>query len=405
MAYYNGAKITFGAQLNALQKSYVHDNFANALKGYKSGGAVGADDVSPIEHAVKVAVRTKNLIPYQYTNGTYTENGITFTDNGDGTITVNGTATANTINYFHFDASNPVILQRGIYTLSGAPSGSSYETYRIGIRYYKDGVKMETGVYDAPTSIEMDAFDVVYIVVCEGQTVENLVFKPQLESGTTATDFTKYVGDLSAVNVNQYGKNLCTPQQVYKGANRYSETVKDGRNCVACSDGTSFKNYGFPFEPNTQYTLSIDFAIINDNGYEGVSTYSNVISIYYTDGTRTPISDRGGCGWVHKVITTEIGKTIESIGMQVADYRTLVYIDVDTFQFERGTVGTEYEPYTVETTTANANGTIDGITSISPNMTLATDNNGVVLDMEYNRDINKAFDDITKAIISLGGNV
>ena len=38
----------------------------------------------------------KNLIPYPYVNTTMTKNGITFTDNGDGTITVDGTATADT---------------------------------------------------------------------------------------------------------------------------------------------------------------------------------------------------------------------------------------------------------------------------------------------------------------------
>ena len=35
----------------------------------------------------------KNLIPYPYSQTTKTENGITFTDNGDGSVTVSGTAT------------------------------------------------------------------------------------------------------------------------------------------------------------------------------------------------------------------------------------------------------------------------------------------------------------------------
>ena len=43
----------------------------------------------------------KNLIPYPYGQTTEVRNGVTFTDNGDGTITVNGTATSNT--YFIFN--------------------------------------------------------------------------------------------------------------------------------------------------------------------------------------------------------------------------------------------------------------------------------------------------------------
>ena len=41
-----------------------------------------------------VGDKTKNLIPYPYYETTLTRSGITFTDNGDGSITANGTATA-----------------------------------------------------------------------------------------------------------------------------------------------------------------------------------------------------------------------------------------------------------------------------------------------------------------------
>lgn len=45
-----------------------------------------------------------NKLPYPYTNTTKTENGITFTDNGDGTINIKGTSTAET--YFYFYSGN-----------------------------------------------------------------------------------------------------------------------------------------------------------------------------------------------------------------------------------------------------------------------------------------------------------
>ena len=37
--------------------------------------------------------KNKNFVTYPYASGTNTSSGVTFTDNGDGTITVNGTAT------------------------------------------------------------------------------------------------------------------------------------------------------------------------------------------------------------------------------------------------------------------------------------------------------------------------
>ena len=55
--------------------------------------------------------------------------------------------------------------------------------------------------------------------------------------------------------------------------------------------------------------------------------------------------------------------------------------------------------------TPTADGTVNGITSLYPSTTLTTDTECVLIDCEYNRDINKAFAELQQAIISLGGNV
>ena len=92
MAYINGSEILFSPKVTIgnTNKSL----FANALKGSASGEVVALNDVSPIEHELGVSVRSKNLLPYPYKDTTKTMFGITFTDNGDGSITANGTATA-----------------------------------------------------------------------------------------------------------------------------------------------------------------------------------------------------------------------------------------------------------------------------------------------------------------------
>lgn len=58
-------------------------------------------------------------------------------------------------------------------------------------------------------------------------------------------------------------------------------------------------------------------------------------------------------------------------------------------QVEEGDTATEYEPYTCETYTPNADGTVEGVTSLYPNTTLLTDA-GAVIECEYNKDTNKA---------------
>lgn len=56
------------------------------------------------------------------------------------------------------------------------------------------------------------------------------------------------------------------------------------------------------------------------------------------------------------------------------------------FQLEIGDTATTYEPYKSTEHTPTTNGTISGMMSTSPNMTILTDTEGVVIDCEYNVD-------------------
>ena len=66
---------------------------------------------------------SKNINGYPYDETTKSSNGLTFTDNGDGTITVSGTAGADT--QFICHNVNLKVLN-GTYKLLGCPSGGSY---------------------------------------------------------------------------------------------------------------------------------------------------------------------------------------------------------------------------------------------------------------------------------------
>ena len=72
---------------------------------------------------------------------------------------------------------------------------------------------------------------------------------------------------------------------------------------------------------------------------------------------------------------------------------------ISNIQIELGTVVTDYMPYVEPTEyTPNADGTVEGVTSLYPTTTLSTDTDGVTIDCEYNRDINKAFAALEAAI-------
>ena len=145
-------------------------------------------DISGKELALNVC--GKNLIPYPYRDTTKTLNGITFTDNGDGTITANGTATEEAVFYF-----NTMNLSVGTYFLSGCPVGGSHTNYRMQLA---DNT-WETWFIDLGDGTEVTLNKKVSltqfrIYIAKGATVNNIVFKPQLELGIAATDYEPYSG-------------------------------------------------------------------------------------------------------------------------------------------------------------------------------------------------------------------
>lgn len=72
-------------------------------------------------------------------------------------------------------------------------------------------------------------------------------------------------------------------------------------------------------------------------------------------------------------------------------------------QLEIGNQTTDYEPALPPITyTANEEGVVEGATSISPSLTFVADKETTI---KYNRDTNKVIEELTQAIISLGGNV
>ena len=127
--------------------------------------------------AIKVSCCGKNLLPYPWVETTKTQNGITFTDNGDGSLTISGTTTAET-NF---------ILQRGrdygsqpinAITTASATNGKYTVSKRI---FYNANSKV--------TSVNF----------IKNATVNETIY-PQVELGITATTYEPYQGQTASAN-------------------------------------------------------------------------------------------------------------------------------------------------------------------------------------------------------------
>lgn len=157
--YHNSAEITVSATTYADIQARVNNNVTveNAIIKPMLRLASITDDTwepySPtLEEANKQKITweangilgAKNLIPYPYSDATITKNRMTFTDNGDGSVTVNGTATASTSYYFtpidwYQDIIGRFILSSGGTELTNSfkmtiesPAGTNYNLENSG---------------------------------------------------------------------------------------------------------------------------------------------------------------------------------------------------------------------------------------------------------------------------------
>lgn len=382
-----------------------------------SGTAISANDVSEVNHHIDCSLSSKNLLPYSKFKPTQTINGITFTNNGDGSITLNGTATAEAI-FACIEETKAVSLKVGTYTLSGGLNSS----------IYLQGKVVENDIFSIFNKNEKSTFTFNYdfsfrfnIRVSSGTVCENVVIKPQLEIGTTATEYTPYVADVGGIEVSRYGKNLfdinLDPHSIHYAVRLVS--LNDGELTIKQNYNTAFASYNIAI-PNTKklvgktITISCDCKVgeggnnttvrvlwVNANGNSIAGT--DILYKPYVSSTEYQHISVSG------VVNAQPDESHDTLALMFYSNVTGTISDGEYYayfkniQIELGTTATAYEPYIKPTTyQSTADGTVDGIKSISPNMTLLTNNN-VVINANYLRDIDTYIDNLKTNVALTGG--
>ena len=368
---------------------YIGDNFANAIKGYaKSNGTVVVDDVSPIKHNMKVKLKSKNLLSYPYYETTKTANGVTFTDNGDGSITVNGTPTKDTTFFLFSDNSGASSLNIGEDAMLSANSGGGYydgyyitASYKVGngaMQYLSDG---GSGV--AITSEK--TVTGIYIVVKSGIVLNNITFYPQLERGMVVTEYEPYVDVKTANVIVPGGKNLLSYPYYETTKTANGVTFTDNKDGSITVNGTPTTNTNFVvFTKGSGDFIKFDETVMlcaNSGGgyYDG---YYMSVAYNIGDGATQYLTEPG----TGVAITSE--KAINGIFIVA---RQGYAINNVTFypQIEYGTIVTEHEPYRESVKVLADTYGVASVPSVYPSTTIHADKKGVIMDVEYNRDINQ----------------
>ena len=132
---------------------------------------------------VEVKNEGKNLL--QNTAESVTDNGITFTVGADGSVSLAGTCTAET----NFNIYTAFTFPRvGQYFFSGCPSGGSSSTYRV----FMTNFGADTGNGLLLNVSDLSVTTTIRINIKSGTVTDGLVFKPQIEVGSSATQFEPY---------------------------------------------------------------------------------------------------------------------------------------------------------------------------------------------------------------------
>ena len=271
-----------------------------SVSGYSVGGTFKpqfeegstATEYEPYhKYKIPIKVSGKNLIPYPYPYKAGTAYGITWTDNGDGTITANGTTTATA--YYYFGDLMGIVDKNKKYVLSGS---SGYVTVYIslyqGSTWKKDFFSRDgkSVLIDFPsyTDIEYDSVLLSAQVYHggNGTTVNNVTIKPQLELGSTATSYEPYRGETKHIyldaplrKVGDYADYVDFENQkvvrnvIYAKFDQtsYWTTLSGYENLIATNISNSFIGDGYPCLSNIS---NFEHGKYSDSTYTGLTSWT-----------------------------------------------------------------------------------------------------------------------------------
>lgn len=275
---------------------------------------------------------TKGLNLINCTPKTTTINGITMVNNGDGTYTVNGTATDD------FDiALAPYTTKQNIYyTLSGCPSGGSNTTYYLDPR----GYEYDTGSGITIRNPKQDFSNYIRIVIKKDVTVNNLLFKPMLNEGQTAQPFEPYTGGkpspspdypqevkgVSEISGKIVGKNLFDISKIKEISNAIKRN-DDGSLTITSTSFDSSVNTRIPLKDLADLEVGKTYIIsFITTGKEQI--YLNDVKQYWTSNSVLTITQ--------DILNSHV--RLYPKGVSSTDI-------VSEIQIEEASTATNYQPY------------------------------------------------------------
>lgn len=322
-------------------------------------------EIETITGEVEVKVIGKNLLPLPTENQTV--NGITYTiDKEKGTIIANGTATSNA----NLLLLKPYNTNGKNYFVSGCPSGGGNSTYTIYTQSDND---------NGNGTIVNTSNGYIGIRVYAGITVNNLVFKPMMVEGITATEFEPY-------QENKIEFILPKPSCSLPNGVKDEIYIKDGKAYLK-------KNVGRVDLGTLVWAYKSDYGfsstITGAKGPANNNTKANAMCDIYT------VYTANNCYGLTGSISSGISITMSGTGVIV---RETNYTDVETFTNAMSGYYFYYElaePYEIDLGEVTMPKTYKNVSNIMN----SKDTN---MNVEYYKDLETVINNLTSAVVALG---
>lgn len=186
-------------------QAHIYDEESQTLKWVNVPYATN-EGLALVESAV--GYTKKNHARYPYNQTTRDSAGITWTDNGDGIMTVGKGTVTGTTTFQCFtvsDTSNQVVLKKGTYIVNGCQKGGTIDTYYIMVSKKDESGNTVRIAYDygdgCEFTLEEDTQIGLACVMSTGTVVDSVVtFKPMIrDARITDGSFESYAPDVNTL--------------------------------------------------------------------------------------------------------------------------------------------------------------------------------------------------------------
>lgn len=371
------------AEAAAASEHNVANLYANALKKTATGEIIRVDDVSPVAHELGLLVHGKNLAKFSNA-ANFNRDQFTYTAESAEGVSCTRSANEGGAFYARFEA----YLKAGVmYTISAKSSLAQPPVFVYTDELWGNAVwSANIPQGGLPFFVNQSGVHVIGFYISGATTSAVTLSEVQIEAGTAATAYEAYK-DPAVATLTRAGKNLLPYPFREKTKTQNGITFTDNGDGTIIADGTATAAADFAFFADTlrvkgTYTLS---------GMSGGAGDTYFIQPY--------IDGESQGGLIEGSRVYEWDGELTRLVLHVAAGATLPYVRIK-LQLEKGGTATNFEPYKGATYNPAADGTVSGVGSVGPCMTLLTDTPGMTVEATYHRDLVKAIEALEAALLN-----